>query len=653
MDFFGRQDEARRRTRFLVILFGLAVAAIVGAVYTVVVLLGLYAGLGSEPRLWDPGLFLGVAAATGAVILGGSTYKTAALARGGEAVAELLGGRPVPPDTEDHRERKLLNVVGEMAIASGTPVPGVYVLDRETGINAFAAGFDRDDAVVAVTRGCLEQLDRDELQGVIAHEFSHIFHGDMRLNLRLMGILHGILVIGLLGYWLLRSSRLSRGGGRRGKGNLLPLFGLALLVIGYVGVFFAKMIKSAVSRQREFLADAAGVQYTRAPWGLAGALKKIGGWSEGSRIDNAHAEEASHLFFGEGVGGALFRWMSTHPPLEERIQRLDPAFEGGVAEAVSGPMGEALAGLAGGRGSGAAPAGTDPTVPLRPESASETVGSPGPRHVEWSARVMAELPVDLRRRAREPSAARGAVLGLLISSDPELRRRQLQRVAEVADEDLARSVEAALPELRGLSSRLRLPLVDLALPSLRRMSTAQYGAFRLAVDEVVRSDRKLSLFEFALRKILTRRLDSAFRRRRAPTRRRLPVEDWVDGCAVLLSALAHVGHGDPDQVREAFAEGASHIGDGLSDMAPIPRSELSLSGLDEVLDRLAGAGSDRKRRLLAAAAASVGWDGRVAVAEGELFRAFADALGCPMPPLLPDLPAEARGSQDTGTGPDS
>ncbi|MDX1632144.1 MAG: M48 family metallopeptidase, partial [Thermoanaerobaculia bacterium] len=464
MDFFGRQDEARRRTKILVILFGLAVGAIVGAVYLAVVLLGLYFGWGSGLRIWDPALFLGVASATGVVVLGGSTYKIAALSRGGEAVAELLGGRPVEPDTEDLRERRLLNVVEEMAIASGTPVPTVYLLPEEPAINAFAAGFERDDAVVAVTRGCLEQLDRDELQGVVAHEFSHIFHGDTRLNLRLMGILHGILIIGLLGYWLLRSSRFSRGGSRRGKGNVLPLLGFALLIIGYVGVFFAKLIKSAVSRQREFLADASAVQYTRAPWGLTGALKKIGGWTDGSRIENPHAEEASHLFFGEGVGGALFRWMSTHPPLEERIRRLEPRFEGVTRTARR--AGSAVGRAAASPGAGAsALAGrsrrSDSTVPLRPEAAADQVGAPDSRHVEWGARLLRELPHDLRRGVREPEVARGIVLGLLVSRDEELRRRQVKKIAETADERLARRVEEALPELRGLSPRLRLPLVDL------------------------------------------------------------------------------------------------------------------------------------------------------------------------------------------------
>ena len=284
MDFFAQQDKTRRKTKLLVFYFALAVAALIVAVYfaSLIIFTGAqahYHRYGEEPpfALWNPQLFLGVAAGVLAVILIGSGYKTMALAQGGSVVSEMMGGRLINPNTTDPDERRLRNVVEEMAIASGVPVPQVYVMDTEDGINAFAAGHKPGDATITVTRGCLKLLSRDELQGVIGHEFSHVLNGDMRLNLQLMGIIFGILCLAIIGRVLLQTAR----GGGRGRGqNPLPLLGLLLLVIGYIGVFFGRLIQAAVSRQREFLADASSVQFTRNPEGITGALKKIGGLGE-------------------------------------------------------------------------------------------------------------------------------------------------------------------------------------------------------------------------------------------------------------------------------------------------------------------------------------------------------------------------------------
>jgi Zn-dependent protease with chaperone function len=320
MDFFEAQEAARRRTSLLIGLFALAVLAIVAVIYAV---LHLAVGPGAGPV--DLVLLVQVAFGVGLLIAVGAGVRTASLRRGGPAVAELLGGRRVASDTSDPAERMLLNVVEEMAIASGTPVPAVYVLDAEDGINAFAAGYTTHDAAVAVTRGGLLSLTRDELQGVMAHEFSHILNGDMRLNIRLIGVLYGILLLAVVGRGIVYAGpRGGRRGGRDGGAGWVVLLGLALLLVGYVGVFFGKLIKAAVSRQREYLADSAAVQFTRNPDGLAGALKKIGAQAQGSRIQDHHAEELSHLFFANGLRSTLFGFLATHPPLEERIRRLDP-----------------------------------------------------------------------------------------------------------------------------------------------------------------------------------------------------------------------------------------------------------------------------------------------------------------------------------------
>ena len=340
-DFFQQQDAARRGTTRLVVLFSLAVLAIV---VSVELLLAATMGfLGRDPETneidWttvaDPRLLLLAVGGTLLVVGGGSLYKIAQLRGGGRVIAEELGGRLVDGSTSDPVERRLLNVVEEMAIASGTSTPPVYIMDGETGINAFAAGFAPQDAVIGVTRGAATTLDRDELQGVIAHEFSHILNGDMRLNIRLMGLLHGIFLIGMIGYFILRMSFYSGAGGGRSRDSkgALPILalGAGLAIVGFAGTFFGNLIKAAVSRQREFLADSSAVQFTRHPGGIAGALKKIGGFVTGSKVENPNAPQASHMFFGRATSGfsAMF---STHPPLGERIRRIDPSWDGEFPE---------------------------------------------------------------------------------------------------------------------------------------------------------------------------------------------------------------------------------------------------------------------------------------------------------------------------------
>jgi Zn-dependent protease with chaperone function len=324
VNFFEHQDQARRSTSRLVALFCLAVALLIGGLYlAVVAIVALYVTKSELADIvwWKPELFLLVSLGSVLLIGAASAYRMYSLRSGGAALAESLGGRPAEAHSDDPATRRLLNVVEEMALASGTPVPRVFVLDREEGINAFAAGHDLGDAVIAVTGGALRKLDREELQGVVAHELSHVVNGDMRLNLRLIGVLHGILLLGSIGAQLLRAT--ARGGrSRSSKGSsavaILFSFGLALVVIGYTGVLVGRLIKSAVSRQREFLADASAVQFTRNPRGLSGALQKIRDSVDGSRVAIAGAERrratCSSPIFSARAGGRA-SWPRTLPCL--------------------------------------------------------------------------------------------------------------------------------------------------------------------------------------------------------------------------------------------------------------------------------------------------------------------------------------------------
>jgi len=676
MDFFGQQDAARQSTRRLVVLFALAVFATVAAVYVVTVV-AFHDELASNAEShgrpfwpWNAQLFAWVAGTTGAVIAGGSLYKTAALSRGGGvAVASLLGGKPLDGNAASPAERRLLNVVEEMALAAGTAVPSVYVLPDEEGINAFAAGFGRDTAVIGVTRGAVERLDRDELQGVVAHELSHILNGDMRLNLRLMGLLHGILVISLIGLWILRFSGGSSGSSdrKKGGGGGVALFGLALYVIGWIGALFGDLIKSAIARQREFLADAAAVQFTRNPLGIAGALKKIGGLGAGSRLASPNAPQASHLYFGNGLREGHFAWRATHPPLPERIRRLDPAWDGtfpSFADEAARPKetkGERAAarqhldipglpgipGLTRGAKGGPAPIpgvalpGVVAAVPalagaLAPAELAASAGQPRPIHIAAAAALLAGIPEPLATSAREPMAARAVVLALLCDRDPAVRQRQLATVTAAGDEALARELAAVLPAADALADAARLPIVDVAVPALRRLSPHQYATFRRLVDELVRADQRLSLFEWSLHRVLLRHLDPWFAEKKAAPRVSVyGLRQLAEPLAQLLSTLAHSGSTDAQAAATAFAAGVAALGSQAPPaLALLPREACTFRRLDAALATLEGVAPPRLRELLTACAATVASDGTVAGAEGELLRAIADALGCPVPPLV-------------------
>jgi Zn-dependent protease with chaperone function len=658
MNFFERQEEARRSTRRLVGLFVLAVVLIVISVYLAVALIVTWAGENLPLDVWNTTVFGCVAAVTLTVILVGSLYKMAALRGGGQSVGRLLGGRPVPPNTRDLKERRLLNVVEEMALASGMAVPTVYVLDKEPGINAFAAGFGPADTVIGVTRGCLDLLSRDELQGVIAHEFSHALNGDMRLNLRLMGLLHGILVIAMIGYWILRSAGRSSGGSSKkgGGGGQIALLGLAFMAIGGIGVFFGRLIKSAVSRQREFLGDAAAVQFTRNPPSIAGALKKIGGLSAGSRITNSHAEEASHLFFGNGMGKAFIAQLddllSTHPPLADRIKRLDPGFDGKLpavdaaataklqlAAAEEEAAGVLVAGLAP-AAARPAPAPAPPRAPpasvdIQAGRIAGTVGTLDQAHIAHAASFMARLPAALRDTVREPSGARAIVFGLLLDRDPALRRAQLDELRRAADAAIYAETVKLAPALEQCPTEARLPLIDLALPALRRLSEPQHRVFRSAVERLIAADAKLSLFEFTLQRVLLRHLEPHFHPTRPPAVAYGSLRAVSGQASLLLSILSHAGQAQPERATQAFAQGAQQLADTRAVATLLPFEQCGLGELDRALAELAKASPAMKRKLLEACAAAIAFDKRVTIQEGELLRAIADSLDCPMPPFLP------------------
>ncbi len=642
-DFFQQQDAARRGTTRLVVLFGLAVVAIIASVELLLAATMGYLGRNPDTgavdwaTVTDPQLLVVSILGTLIVVGGGSLYKIAQLRAGGRVVAEQLGGRLLTAEIADPIEQRLLNVVEEMAIASGTPTPPVYLMDQEEGINAFAAGFSPSDAVIGVTRGTATRLDRDELQGVIAHEFSHILNGDMRLNLRLMGLLHGILIIGMLGYFILRMSFYTGGRRRSSDGkNGLPIMalGAGLAVIGFAGTFFGNLIKAAVSRQREYLADASAVQFTRQPDGLAGALRKIGGFAKGSAIQNPNAPEASHLFFGRATSGlsALF---STHPPLEQRIRRIDPSWDGKFPEGV--PMTDigvspraavpGAAGFAGGmvRASPAAPGLA---------GAVASIGQPSQAHIRYAARLIENLPAALAAAAREPYGARAVVYALLLDRQGGTRHQQLAHLEAAADRGVFEETLRLARLVEPLNARMRLPLLEIALPTLRALSASQHALFLRNIVALVEANNTIDLFEWSLHRILRHDLEALSGRGQQARVQYRSVGAVQAHCERLMSTLAYVGQRDTGRAEYAFEQ--ARLALGLADARLRPQEECGLEELDAALHHLDDASPQVKRQILEAAVACITADHDVTVEEAELLRAVSASISCPMPPIMMD-----------------
>jgi Zn-dependent protease with chaperone function len=630
VDFFERQDEARRHTKLLVVYFVLAVVSLVVVINVAVsLILGfLVIGPKSELLFW-------VTLGTLVVILIGSAFKTLQLASGGSAVAELLGGRLIDSNTSDADERKLLNVVEEMSIASGVPVPQVYVMNDEAGINAFAAGHSTSDAAISVTRGCMKLLSRDELQGVIAHEFSHILNGDMRLNLRLMGLVFGILCLTVIGRVLIRT---------RGRKNPMPLVGLALIVVGWAGVFFGRLIQAAVSRQREMLADAAAVQFTRNPAGLASALKKIGGLPYGSQIESPHAEEASHLFFANGLGNSLF---STHPPLTERIRALDPSFDGKFPHVTEEPASAITAAPQVSVTPGIPVSQTGPGRFVAPFVAERAVianiGQATTQHLAYAVDLCHAIPPAIEAASRDPLAASGLVCALLLASEPSVHEKQFEVLASVTSEAMLNETVRIWPEVQVMPVQAKIPSLDLALPALRRLPPEQFQQFRAAIGALAASNDQADLFAYMLQKLVARHLDTYFLPERRPVTQFYALHPLAHDCGVLLSATAYAGQEDATEVVAAFAKGADDLSQAANCAIPLlPPEECDLSNMDVALERLSQAVPQIKKNLLGACAQTVAADGVIQQGEAELLRAIADALDCPVPPFVqPEEPGAA------------
>jgi len=525
-DFFQQQDLARRNTKILVLLFLLAVLSLIALTNILVMFgFGFFQGQLQPTLSWEIITIISLVVIT--VVGLAIVAKWQQLKLGGRTVAQALGGERVTADSQDPLKRRLLNVVEEMALAANLPVPPVYLLP-ERGINAFAAGYSPADAVIGVTQGCIEQLNRDELQGVIAHEFSHILNGDMRMNIRLIAILNGILFIGHIGYYLLRAGRGSRIGissRNRNEGTAgIMLLGVGLVIIGYLGSFFGNLIKAAVSRQREYLADASAVQFSRNPRGIAGALKRIGGYESSSRIRHGNADEMSHLFFGE----AISRWaaiFATHPPLDKRIRRVDPSWNGRFAT----------------------------PVPIQHVSPAQAAEQPQERQ---RRAMLAMIPMLLSQSSHQPLSAQAIVCAMLLHTDSSNRHatpaftEQLRLIKEIGGIPLLNQVDHLSDAVQRLPLAQQVQLLQMAVPALKQLTETDFYHFSQLTNKLAGDtpDLRQWLGLSFIKHVVTSHFDSKHVIRRSQLK---TLPELLPHVLPLLSAVADCA-GDPDAANTAW-----------------------------------------------------------------------------------------------------
>jgi Zn-dependent protease with chaperone function len=657
--FFEQQHAARRTSQRLVWLFAAAVIAIVIAVNVALGIMYLYvfAPHGAWARYGLDALPPYFVSTTTAVVLlmigGGTALQILDLREGGEAVARMVGARPVDPSTRDQLERRLLNVVEEMALASGVPTPRVYVLERQDTINAFAAGLHSRDAVVTVTHGALTRLTRDELQGVIGHEFSHILNGDMTLNIRLIGLLQGLLMLALFGRFLADMDRVRVSSDSRERGNVLFAVGLAIVAIGYIGVFFGRLIKAGVSRQRESLADASSLQFTRNAEGLGRALRKIGGLGDGTggQIDHPHAETLSHIFLAPVRLSFANGWLATHPPLEERIRRIygrpmeflpapelavsaEPAGGSQAAELPPLPFTTQPAAAAAVTPSGlaAAPA-VSPVTGLADAAAAAAVpaaiGRPQPTSRPFVEQLLERVEsLGLRPALSDTTGAQVMVLGLLIEQEQAMAARQEAMVAEAFGPDASAQAEAVRAAAAQMPPGWRLPLVDLAMPALRKLPAAARDRLLMLARRLIAADARVTLPEFLLYTVLEARLGAGTQPARPG--RYVPLRDLAAEARLVLSLLATVRV--PQSPARAYQAGAELL-EGI-DTEPVGREAVGLDKVSAAFHRLNLLAPLAKPQFIKACVAVAFVDGSTNWRAASCLRTLCAALDCPLPPQV-------------------
>jgi Zn-dependent protease with chaperone function len=652
MDFFDRQELARKNSKHLIFYYIVAVIGIVcsfgfavlGARYLFLVQQSAQTNSLVRQSFFDPEFFLYSALGVLVLIILSTLFKISTLSEGGAAVAKSLGGKEVDPTTKDPRYKRLINVVEEMSIASGVSVPSIYVMDQEDGINAFAAGHSSSNATIGVTAGCLNKLNRSELQGVIAHEFSHILNGDMRLNIRMMSVLYGILMMFIVGKFMLRSfgrsSSRSRSNSKEGGGAaFIIVVSLALLLIGLMGSIMAKLIKAAVSRQREFLADASAVQFTRDPSGISGALKKIGGFA-GAKIEHPRGEEVSHMFFGSCYKKKLSNLLATHPPIDDRIRAIGGASDGFQtlpeeselnSDQISMDETQSLASSF----SDSSTQRSDPEKGFFQEKDLNQIGQIMADQVVVAQRIVSEIDESLISLVHQKSGALAVVYSLLLSEEDLVRGNQLKVIKGTCESEVSKTFMTVSDQVIDMHSTKKIALLDLAVPALRRLSPEEYGQFCEIINELINIDEQVNLFEFMIQKNIRLHLDTFFGRIQPPNETIKTLSKLNHESSVLLSAIAGFGNEDELNRLQAFKKGAAVLElSGTGKLKFLPPENCGIGQMDEALKAFEKCVPTLKKTLLIACGKAAISDGKITSNEAEILRAIGDSMGTPIPPFV-------------------
>lgn len=628
MNFFQEQEKAKNNTKILVILFILGILGTILMTNVVVAIAIAYLD-GVESISFDSNTFIFISIVIAAIIAIGSAYKYSELSSGGHVVAEAVGGTLIPHDTSDSKQRKLLNVVDEMSIASGISAPPVYLLDQ-SGINAFAAGLTYDDAVIGVTRGAIETFNREELQGVIAHEFSHIFNGDMRLNIRITGLLHGILIIGIIGREILNSFNHSRhlsGSRSSKKGDIrgaIIIVAIGFTIVGFIGTTFGEIIKALISRQREFLADASAVQFTRYPEGIANALRKIGASS--SSIDSTSASTYSHLYFADAISGFWSGLFSTHPKLDDRIKRIDPSWDGSYIQHKSKKESSKKDKKTTTKEDMAKTVAAAVVI-----DAMNHIGSVDIKRLQGASTILETIPKSLKSMSENPFSAQALIYALLCSEDEKIRNMQKESITKHSDV-LVKQTQLALTSIKTLQRDSYISLMQLCITSLKMMSLAQYKEFREYAKQLIDMDKKISLLEWNIQHLVFRPLDIYFELRKVPREKHSYIGAIRDEITFFISVLAKEQKEDDKSAEEAFDAAKKSVK--ASSLKYVSVELDTYSKLEDVVFHLESAKLGVRKKVLSMAIAALEHDGEISNEDLEILNSVSSILRLPLPLTL-------------------
>ena len=683
--FFERQETQRKYTGWLVGAFVAAMLLVVLVINLVVIF-----GLGASPaEVWrhEPSVVVWITVIALGTMLIASWHRSSQMREGGPAVARALGGVQVNANDGDLKRQRLVNIVEEMAIAARIRKPQVFVLPDEAGINAFAAGYSPDEAAVAVTQGALDAFDRDQLQAVIGHEFSHILNGDMKINMRLTAWIFGLCVIADVA----RRFMNKRGGGKSAARIKLIAFGVFLA--GSAGAFAGRLLQAAVSRRREHLADASAVQFTRNPQALQSAFIVMAASASGTRLEHEHAIGVSHMFFAGSSPAWITKfnasWFATHPPLEERVRAIDarvtplkfrslvseerrkivartaaataaapaaePTAEGDVASESSkalqfSPVAAMAAPLPATASRARAPAGA--------AAAPATSSADGDMHLTLEKPILAEtlptgvrmvagraLPPDVLRNrlsqdqqaaignfvARVESsgiAVQATFVATMLASEPAKWRTQLTRLAPLLGIELFKETQAQVARVGELAPSSRLPLLVDLFSLLDNMQPADRKRLRAIARAFAPTVATGDMLRFSLTRMIEKRLAKA-KDEAAP----VPLHEQAPMVCELYAALAQCRFGAGKQGQNAYRAGLMGMLPPTK-WAPYSEQPITPVALDAALAAVAQIHPTGRRSLSEGMARVIAVGGRLTVPQVDLLRGICMVVDCPVP-LIP------------------